>query len=85
MQAAKAKTQKNKKATVEDSTPTVNAMELIINTENFQSYTQEIQNELTNRDYSTNQKNLVSAAQKASFIADFLNSQKNGFGPSPNK
>ncbi len=50
MQGAKAKTQKNKKANAEDLTPTVNAMELILNTENFQSYTQEIQNELTNRD-----------------------------------
>lgn len=50
MQASKAKTQKNKKATAEDLTPKVNTMELIINTENFQSYTQEIQNELTQRD-----------------------------------
>ena len=50
MQASKAKTQKNKKVTAEDLTPKVNTMELIINTENFQSYTQEIQNELTQRD-----------------------------------
>ena len=50
MQASKIKTQKNKNATAEDLTPKVNTMELIINTENFQSYTQEIQNELTQRD-----------------------------------
>ena len=37
-----------------DPNETVNGLELVINTENFQSYAQEIENELTQRDLNTN-------------------------------